>query len=71
MPPLHVPSPSHGVPSGAFGFVHVPSPWHVPATWHTSDAMHMTILPMHVPFWHESFCVHGFPSLHDVPLGAA
>jgi hypothetical protein len=29
------------------------------------------LLPVHVPLWHESLCVHAFPSLHVVPLARA
>jgi hypothetical protein len=25
---------------------------------------------VHVPDWHESDCVHAFPSLHDIPSAA-
>jgi hypothetical protein len=40
--------------------------------WHWSDGAHVTAPPpVHAPFWHVSFCVHAFPSLHDVPLAAA
>src|SRR5262245_66542131 len=27
--------------------------------------------PAHAPAWHESESVHAFPSVHDVPFGAA
>ena len=37
---------------------------HVPATWHWSCAVHVTgFVPVHVPDWHASVCVHAFPSL--------
>jgi hypothetical protein len=29
------------------------------------------LVPVHVPFWHESVCVHALPSLHGVPFAAA
>jgi hypothetical protein len=73
MPPLHVPSPSQVAPSLPGGFEHVPVLGsQVPAMWQASSGLHVTgFIPVHVPFWHVSFCVHAFPSLHDVPLGAA
>jgi hypothetical protein len=72
VPPLHVPSPSHVAPSLPGGFEHVPVfGSQVPLAWQASDAMHTTGLPpTHVPLMHASFCVHAFPSLHDVPSGA-
>jgi len=79
--PVHVPlshasvcvhaSPSlHAVPSGLAGFEHVPvAGSHVPATWHWSWAVQVTgLLPVHVPFSHESVRVQALPSLHAVPL---
>ena len=37
--------------------------------WQASLAVHVTgLLPVHVPLWQVSVCVHAFPSLHDVPL---
>ncbi len=60
----------HEVPSVAIGFEHGPLVGsHVPATWHASAAVHVTgLLPVHVPFWHESVCVHALPSLQAVPF---
>jgi hypothetical protein len=41
---------------------------HVPESWHWS-AVHTTgFVPVHVPLWHVSVCVHAFPSLQVVPL---
>ena len=60
------------VPSGAAGFEHVPVPGlHVPAAWHWSLAVQVTgFVPVHVPLWQESLCVHALPSLHAVPFVA-
>ena len=45
---------------------------HVPAAWHWSLAEHVTgLLPVHVPPWQLSDCVHASPSLHAVPLPTA
>ena len=62
----------HAVPFGAAGFEQAPVPGsHVPATWHWSLAVHVTgFVPLHVPAWHLSVCVHPSPSLHAVPFGA-
>jgi hypothetical protein len=44
---------------------------HVPITLHVAAAGHVTgLAPTHEPLWHESVCVHAFPSEHVVPLGA-
>src|SRR5207302_797941 len=67
-------SPSlHVVPFAAAGLEHCPVlVSHVPTVWHWSDAVQATgFEPAHVPFVHESVCVHALPSLHDVPFGAA
>jgi hypothetical protein len=60
------------VPSGALGFEHVPvDGLQLPAAWHVSSAVHVTgLVPVHVPFWHESLCVHPLPSLHVAPFAA-
>jgi len=79
LPDWHVsvwvhPFPSlHVVPSAATGFEHCPVlASHVPAAWHWSEAVHVTgFEPVHAPAWHESLCVHAFPSLHDVPSAFA
>jgi hypothetical protein len=62
----------HAVPFVAAGFEQAPVlGLQAPATWHWSLAVHVTgLAPVHVPFWHVSVCVHAFPSLHAVPLGA-
>jgi len=66
LPSLHV------VPFAATGFEHVPvDGLHVPAVWQESDAVHVTgFVPVHVPLWHESVCVHALLSLHVVPFAA-
>jgi hypothetical protein len=63
----------HAVPSAAVGFEHTPVVMlHVPATWHWSLAVQTTgLLPVHVPLWHVSVCVHALPSLQVVPLETA
>jgi hypothetical protein len=60
------------LPSGAFGFEHVPvAGLQLPATWQTSRAAQLTGLPpTHVPLRQESLCVQALPSLHDVPSAA-
>ena len=83
VPPVQVPawqlsdcvheSPSlHEVPSGAAGLEQRPVEGsHVPATWQASVAVHETgFVPVQVPAWQLSVCVHGLPSLHVVPSGA-
>jgi hypothetical protein len=61
------------VPFAAVGFEHTPVVvLQLPATWHVSLAAHVTALPpAQVPLWHVSLFVQAFPSLHDVPFGAA
>src|SRR5215831_5124526 len=61
------------VPFGAAGFEQVPvAGLQVPATWHWSDAVHTTgLLPVQVPLWQVSVCVHALLSLQVVPLAAA
>jgi hypothetical protein len=79
-PPVHVPLwqvsvrvqalPSlHEVPLSFAGFEHRPvAVLHVPASWHWSLAVHATgLLPMQLPAWQVSVCVHPFPSLQAVP----
>ena len=63
---------AHVVPFALAGFEQVPvEVSHVPASWHWSLAVHVTgLLPTQVPAWQLSDCVHAFPSLHVVPLGA-
>jgi hypothetical protein len=60
------------VPFAAVGFEHAPLlGLHVPATWHWSLAAHVTGFdPVQMPAWHESLCVHAFPSLQLVPFEA-
>ena len=62
----------HAVPFVATGFEHAPVlVLHVPAAWHWSLAVHVTgFVPVHVPLWHVSVCVHALPSLHAVPFVA-
>jgi hypothetical protein len=57
------------VPLGAAGFEHNPLPGsHIPGAWHWSLATHRTgLVPVHVPDWQLSVCVHALPSLHAVP----
>ena len=63
----------HDVPLVAAGFEHSPVlVLHVPTVWHWSLAVHVTgLLPVHVPLWQVSVCVHALPSLHVVPFVAA
>ena len=60
----------HAVPFARAGFEQVPfAGLHVPAEWHWSSAVHVTGFdPVQTPAWHESVCVHAFPSLHVVPF---
>ena len=79
VPALHVSFESHlfpslqVVPSATVGFEHCPVlGLQVPAEWHWSDAVHVTgFVPVHVPLWHASVCVHALPSLQLVPFVAA
>jgi hypothetical protein len=59
------------VPSGRFGFEHVPlAVSHVPTSWHWSLAVQTTgFPPEHAPAWHVSVRVQALPSLHVVPSG--
>jgi hypothetical protein len=63
----------HAVPLGAGGVEQTPDVGsQVPATWHASLAAQATgFPPAHTPPAHTSVCVHAFPSLQVVPLGAA
>jgi hypothetical protein len=58
------------LPSVAFGVEHAPVKLlHVPATWQAAGCGHVTgLLPMQVPLWQLSVCVHALPSLHAVPF---
>jgi hypothetical protein len=82
VPPPHTPpvqvSPqvatfpsSQVVPSGLFGFEHIPVPvLQTPTLWHWSRAVHMTFdvwFPQ-TPLWQVSPIVHPSPSLQAVPL---
>jgi hypothetical protein len=60
------------VPSGAGALEQAPVVGlHVPAVWHSPAAGQVTGLdPLQVPAWQVSVCVHVFPSLQAVPLGA-
>ena len=61
------------VPSGLFGFEHVPlAGLQVPTSWHASLAVQTTGLePVHVPDWQVSVRVHALPSLQLVPFDLA
>jgi hypothetical protein len=56
-------------PLAFVGLLHVPvAVLHVPPSWHWSLAVHATgLLPMQLPAWQVSVCVHPFPSLQAVP----
>jgi hypothetical protein len=71
-PVVHALPSSQDVPSSALGFEHVPVPGlQTPATWHWSLAVQTTgFEPTQMPVWHESLCVHAFPSLQVVPSPA-
>lgn len=58
------------VPSALFGFEQPPvDVLHVPTKWHWSRAVHTTgLLPVQLPLWQESVCVHALPSLQATPL---
>ena len=70
---MHKLDPTHAIPSGAFGFVHMPvAGLHAPTVWHPSLATHVTALvPVQVPLTQE-YVSHrfGVATLHDVPLGS-
>jgi hypothetical protein len=56
------------VPLFAFGFEQMPvAGLQVPATWHWSSAVHVTGVPVHVPFWHVSLVWHR-PLSHVAPF---
>ena len=63
----------HALPSDFAGLEQVPvAGLHVPATWHWSWATQTTpFMPVQVPAWQVSVCVHALPSLHGSPFGAA
>jgi hypothetical protein len=63
----------HAAPSAFAGLLHTPLVVsHVPALWHWSCALQTTgLLPVHVPVWQVSACVHASPSLHAAPLALA
>ena len=69
---MHALPSLHAVPFALFGFEHVPvGALHTPATWHGSLAVHTTgFVPVQVPAWQLSVCVHALPSLHAVPFAA-
>jgi hypothetical protein len=56
-------------PSERAGFEQTPvEGLHVPALWHWSGVGQVTAVPVHVPFWHVSFCVQRLPSEQDWPF---
>src|SRR2546430_123368 len=64
-------SPSwQAVPSAAGGFEQAPvAGLQVPAVWQESCAAQVTgFVPVQVPAWQVSACVHASPSLHAVPF---
>ena len=67
---VHALPSSHPVPSATAGFEQAPvAGLHVPAAWHWSLALHVTgLLPVQLPDWQLSLCVHALPSLQAVPL---
>jgi hypothetical protein len=69
---VHAFASLHVVPSASGGMLHAPVlRSHAPAPWQPSTAVHtIGLLPIHVPFWQVSVCVHGSASLHAVPFGA-
>jgi hypothetical protein len=70
---VHASLSSHGVLFGFAGFEHVPSTGlQAPIEWHWSDAAQVFgFVPVHVPPWHESDCVHPLLSLQAVLFGFA
>ncbi len=68
---MHAFPSSQLVPLGAGGLEHSPLVGsHAPAAWHWSLAMQtIALLPVHVPPWQASACVHALPSLHATPSG--
>src|SRR5258705_134466 len=62
----------HAVPFAFHGFEQIPvAGLHVPTLWQPSLAVHTTgFVPVQLPDWQVSVCVHAFPSLHAVPFGA-
>src|SRR5438046_1477007 len=65
---VHAFPSSHGVPSRFMELEHAPvAGSHTPAAWHWSAALQTTdVLPVQVPAWHVSVCMHAFPSSHGV-----
>src|SRR5262249_31799619 len=64
-------SPSlQGVSLSFLGLLQVPLfESQTPGSWHWSVALHWTgLLPVQLPPWHVSVCVHSFPSSHCAPL---
>jgi hypothetical protein len=55
------------------GLLHAPVVGlHAPTSWHWSSAAHITgLLPVQLPAWQVSVCVHPFPSLQTVPSALA
>src|SRR5215467_3372002 len=68
---VHAFPSSQVVPSGAWGFEHVPfTGLHVPTRWHWSSAVHTTgFVPAHDPLWQVSVCVQASLSSQGVPFG--
>ena len=57
------------VPSSFTEPTHCPVAGSQAEAWHWSLGVHTKgFPPMQIPFWQESVCVHGFPSLHPAPL---
>src|SRR6266403_992324 len=66
---VHLSPSSQVAPSAFGGFEQVPvAPSQVPTSWHWSSAVHTTAVPLQVPLWHVSSCVHLLPSSHVAPL---
>lgn len=63
----------HVVPSAFGGLLQLPVPMlHTPAVWHWSLAEQTTgLLPVQLPVWQVSVCVHPLPSEHAAPSGFA
>jgi hypothetical protein len=79
--PLHAPArqvsvcvhalPSlQAVPSMAFEYEQVPFAGLQVPTWHITAAQTTGLVPVQVPLWQVSVCVHALPSLQAVPPGA-
>ena len=63
----------HALPFALFGLLHTPlAGSQMPATWHWSSGVHTTgLLPLHVPLWQVSVCVHALLSSHVLPSAFA